>query len=69
MTTTTPPAVAEAEKAIGAVLEKLETKTGGDVKDIALEDMVDIDPETGQPAVQKAVEITMEQKPAKRWSR
>ena len=67
--TTTPPAVAQAEKAIGAVLEDLENKTGGEVKDLALEDMVDIDPSTGQPTVQKAVEITLEQKPSKRWSR
>ncbi|MCS4509196.1 hypothetical protein [Xylophilus ampelinus] len=67
--TTTPPAVAQAEKAIGAVLEALENKTGGEVKDLALEDMVDIDPQTGQPAVQKAVEITLEHKVAKRWSR
>lgn len=67
--TTTPPAVAKAEKAIGAVLEDLEDKTGGEVKDLALEDMVDIDPKTGQPAVQKAVEITLEQKAAKRWAR
>jgi hypothetical protein len=63
-----PPAIAEAQKAIGAVLERLEDKTGGEVKDIALEDMVDIDPRTGRPVVQKAVEITLEEKPRKRWS-
>ena len=67
--TTQPPAVAQAEKTIAAVLEDLENKTGGEVKDLALEDMVDIDPKTGQPAVQKAVEVTLEEKAAKRWSR
>ncbi len=61
-------AIAEAQKAIGAVLEDLEAKTGGDVRDIALEDMVDTDPATGTPVVQKAVEITMLEKPTKKWA-
>jgi hypothetical protein len=65
----TPPAVVEASKTIGAVLEDLETRTGSEVKDIALEDVVDTDPDTGQPVVQKAVEITLNPHPAKRWSR
>ncbi len=64
----TPPAVAEAQKAIGAVLEQLEHRTGGEVKDIALEDMVDTDPRTGRPVVQKTVEITLDEKPRRRWS-
>jgi hypothetical protein len=63
-----PPAVADAQKAIGAVLEELEHRTGGEVKDIALEDMVDTDPQTGRPVVQKSVEITLDEKPRKRWS-
>lgn len=61
-------AVIEAQKAVGAVLEELETKTGGDVKDIGLEDMVDTDARTGAPVVQKAVEIKLQERPSKKWS-
>ena len=35
------PKVEQAEKQVGAVLEKLEADTGVEVKDIGLEDMVD----------------------------
>ena len=66
--TDTKPAVIEAQKAIGAVLENLENKTGTEVRDIGLEDMVDIDPRTGSPVVQKAVEIKLQPKPTKRWA-
>ena len=62
------PAIVEAQKAIGTVLEQLEAKTGGEVRDIGLEDMVDIDPRTGVPVVQKAVEITLQPRPAKKWA-
>jgi len=62
------PAIVEAQKAIGTVLEQLEAKTGGEVRDIGLEDMVDIDPRTGAPVVQKAVEITLQPRPAKKWA-
>jgi len=65
----TKPAIAEAQKEVGAVLEKLEAKTGGEVRDIGLEDMVDIDPATGRPVIQKAVEIKLQEPPAKRWVR
>jgi len=65
----TKPAIAEAHKEVGAVLEKLEAKTGGEVRDIGLEDMVDIDPATGRPVIQKAVEIKLQEPPAKRWVR
>jgi len=62
------PAIVEAQKAIGTVLEQLEAKTGGEVREIGLEDMVDIDPRTGAPVVQKAVEITLQPRPAKKWA-
>jgi len=62
------PKVEQAEKEVGAVLEKLETQTGDDVKDIGLEDMVDTDPHTGAPVVKKAVDIKVVSKPTKRWS-
>jgi len=62
------PATIEAQKAIGSVLEELEAKTGGEVKNIALEDMVDTDPRTGAPVVQKMVEIDLQARPTKRWA-
>ncbi|WP_295855614.1 hypothetical protein [uncultured Xylophilus sp.] len=63
----TPPAVVEAQKAIGAVLAELEIKTGAEVRDIGLEAMVDTDA-SGRPVLQKAVEITLDRKPVKRWA-
>ncbi|MDB5893352.1 MAG: hypothetical protein JWQ88_883 [Rhodoferax sp.] len=62
------PEVAKAEKEVGRVLEKLEEETGGDVKGIGLEDMVDTDAATGRPVVKKAVDIKVQPKPLKRWS-
>ena len=63
------PAVVEAQRAIGAVLDDLETKTASDVRKIGLEDVVDTDPRTGAPVVQKAVEITLQPRPSKTWAR
>ena len=62
------PEVIDAEKAVANVLANLETQTQGEVKDIDLEDMVDTDPKTGAPVVKKAVEITLQERPRKRWS-
>jgi hypothetical protein len=62
------PAVIEAQKQIGAVLEQLEVKTESEVRKIGLEDMVDTDPRTGAPVVQKAVEITLQTRPSRKWS-
>lgn len=66
----TPPKapVSDAEKAVGTVLEQLENKTGGEVTDISLEDVVDTDPRTGQPVVEKAVEIDLRDRPRRKWS-
>ena len=61
--------VQEAEKKVGAVLEELEETTQSDVKRIALEDVVDTNPNTGKPEVQKAVDITVAPRPTKSWSR
>jgi len=61
-------AVDQAEKKIGAVLEQLEEDTGGDVKDIGLEDMVDTDPRTGRPVIEKSVEVNLQDMPPKRWA-
>lgn len=62
------PPVDDAEKAVGTVLQDLERKTGGEVTDISLEDVVDTDPDTGAPVVEKAVEIKLRDKPRRRWS-
>ena len=67
--TASKPAVAEAEKAIGGLLEALEQKTGDEVTGIALEDVVDTDPATGQPVLEKAVDIRTRERPARRWAR
>ncbi|QHI97121.1 hypothetical protein GT347_03455 [Xylophilus rhododendri] len=64
----TTPAVIEAQKTIGTVLEQLEASTGAEVQDIGLEDMVDTDPRTGSPVVQKSVEIKLQPRKAKRWA-
>lgn len=69
--TNSPPSSAridEAEKVVGTVLESLEEKTGGEVRKIALEDMVDTDAQTGKPVIKKAVEIELKEKPPSRWS-
>lgn len=63
------PDVAEAQKQIGQVLEKLEGETGGEVKGIGLEEVVDTDPHTGRPVIKKAVDIKLLERPAKRWAR
>jgi hypothetical protein len=62
------PTVDDAEKAVGTVLEDLEKKTGGEVTDISLEDVVDTDPATGAPVVEKAVEIELRDRPKRKWS-
>jgi hypothetical protein len=63
------PAIQSAERAIGGVLEHLEDETGDEVVDLSLEDVVDTDPTTGRPVVEKAVEIQTRQRPTKRWSK
>lgn len=62
------PEVDRVEKKIGADLAELERVTGGEVKDIHLEDMVDTD-EAGRPVVEKAVDVDLQQRPARRWSK
>jgi len=62
-------AVEKAEKEVGAVLEDLEEDTQSEVKNIALEDVVEIDRDSGRPSVQKAVDITVTPKRERKWSR
>lgn len=62
-------AVEKAEKEVGGVLDDLEDSTQSEVKKIELEDVVEIDKDTGKPSVQKAVDITVSPKPERKWSR
>lgn len=66
---TSVPAVKEAERAIGGVLDQLEVQTGNEVVDISLEEVVDTDPASGEPVLEKAVEIRTRERPARRWSK
>ncbi len=58
-----------AEKRVGEVLEDLEADTQAEVSKIMLEDVVDTNPRTGRPEVQKHVDITVEPKAERKWSR
>lgn len=67
--TATQQQVEAAEKRVGEVLEQLEDATHGEVSKIALEDVVDTNPRTGRPEVQKQVDITVQTKPERKWVR
>lgn len=69
MPTTKPAAVAQAEKKVAAVLDDLEQTTGSEVQKLQLEDVVASDAATGRPLVQKAVEITVQPRPNRKWAR
>ncbi len=69
MSSTKPAAVAQAERKVAAVLDDLEQTTGSEVRNLQLEDVVASDAVTGRPLVQKAVEITVQPKPARKWAR
>ena len=62
-------AVDEAKKEVGAILENLENSTGGEVKNIGLDAVVDTDPLTGSPVIKKTVDIKLSERPAKTWVR
>lgn len=59
--------VDEAERKVGAILDELEDDTNSEVKDIDLEDVVENDKESGQPAVHQAVEITVVPRAQRKW--
>lgn len=63
------PAVDSAERAVGGLLDQLENQTGDEVVDISLEDVVDTDPASGEPVLEKAVDIQTRERPTKRWSK
>ena len=62
-----PTKVEEAERKVSAILEDLEEATDSEVKQIALEDVVETDPASGRPAVHQAVDITVRPRPQRRW--
>lgn len=57
----------EAERKVGAILDELEDDTHSDVKDIALEDVIDTDKDSGKPALHPAVEITVQPRAQRKW--
>ncbi len=59
--------VDKAERKIDNILEELEKETNSQVQDIDLEDVVEIDPATGQPGVHKTVEVTVQPRPQRKW--
>ena len=61
--------VDKAEREIGNVLADLENETGSEVQKIALEDMVEVDPTTGKPAVHQGVDVTVSPRPKRQWIR
>lgn len=62
-----PSKVEEAERKVSAILEDLEDTTDSEVQKIALEDVVDTDPASGRPAVQQAVDITVQPRKQRKW--
>ena len=64
-----PAEVGEAERKLGGVLHELEERTGVDVQDVELQEVVDTDA-SGAPVVRKAVDIQVARRPLKKgWSR
>lgn len=61
------PEVEQAERKIGAILGELEDQTNSDVKSIALEDVVETDRESGNPAVHQAVDIRVQPRAQRKW--
>lgn len=61
------PEVDATEKKVGSLLHELEEVTGGEVKNINLEEVVDTD-EQGNPQVKKAVDIQVQRTPKRGWA-
>jgi hypothetical protein len=59
--------VAEAERKVSAILADLEETTHSEVKDIALEDVVETDAASGQPVVHQSVDITVQPRAQRKW--
>jgi hypothetical protein len=62
------PAVEAAERKIGAVLADLEADTGGEVRDLNLEQIVDSDPH-GRPVLKKKVDVKFQPRPDRHWAK
>lgn len=61
------PEVDDTEKKVGGLLHELEEVTGGEVKNINLEEVVDTN-DQGQPEVKKAVDIRVQRNPKRGWA-
>ncbi|KRD27339.1 MULTISPECIES: hypothetical protein [Acidovorax] len=59
--------VDEAERKVSAILADLEEATHSEVKDIDLEDVVETDTASGQPAVHQSVDITIQPRAQRKW--
>lgn len=57
-----------AERKVAGVLDDLEDQTGGEVRRLGLDDLVDTDAE-GRPVVKRAVDIELHQPLRRDWSR
>ena len=66
--TAEPPEVDAAERKIGAVLADLEAQTGGEVRDLDLEKIVDSDP-NGRPVIKKKVDVKFQPRHDRHWAR
>lgn len=62
------PEVDEAERKVAGVLDDLERKTDGEVRKLALDDLVDTDAD-GRPVVKKSVDIELQRRQRHGWSR
>lgn len=61
------PEVDDTERKVAGLLHKLEEVTGGEVKTINLEEVVDTD-DQGRPEVKKAVDIKVQRTPKRGWA-
>lgn len=59
--------VEDAERRVSAILEDLEEATNSEVKNIALEDVVETDTASGKPAVHQTVDITVQPRAQRKW--
>ncbi len=57
-----------AERRVGGLLQDLEKDTGGEVKDVDVEEVVDTDKQ-GRPVLKKKVDIDMVPRKERHWMR
>lgn len=62
------PEVDAAERKIGGVLADLEADTGGEVRDVVLDQVVDTDA-NGRPVLKKKVDVKFQPKRDRHWAK